>query len=133
MFKIKRYIVRVPIAKEGYLTLGKDFKVIGAELTKKEYDNLGVFKPRVTVEEKTVESVEAYLKLNPELDYSEVSDKAKGNTQTDKPKEEEETIVDSELEELRNEYTQLTGKNLSPRFKNDKEWLKSQIKESKNA
>jgi len=42
----------------------------------------------------------------------------------------EEVVVDSKLVELRIQYEEVTGKVLSPRFKNDAEWMEKKIKES---
>jgi len=44
--------------------------------------------------------------------------------------EKEEVVVDPKLVELRVQYEEVTGKVLSPRFKNDAEWMTKKIKES---
>ena len=47
--------------------------------------------------------------------------------------EEVQEIVQDEktIEELRSEYRQVTGKNLSIRYKNDREWITNKIYEAK--
>ena len=45
-------------------------------------------------------------------------------TEEETPEEEEE---EDDIEELRAAYEKKTGKNLSPRFKNDPEWIKKNL------
>lgn len=123
MFNVKRYFITIPIAKEGNLTLGKDYKTVGAELTKTEYQNLDIFKDRVKVDEFQTEKVELFLLENPNLEYSKLD--------TETPAKEKTEKVDTELLKLQKEYVKVIGKKISPKYQNNKDWLKEKISEAK--
>jgi hypothetical protein len=80
----------------------------------------------VSQEEEAVEEVVAVEKLK------NLSDKDLEAIVTQEEEVVEEAVAEwPSIEELRSEYTQVTGKQISIRYKNDREWLLQKIYEAK--
>lgn len=83
---------------------------------------------------KTEAELRAEIRAEMEQEYAQ-----KNKVVADVPKQEvtaveakkEPTTEPSDLEKLREEYVAVTGKELSPRFMNDEEWIKKKIAEHK--
>lgn len=88
--------------------------------------------------QKTVEEIRAEIRAELELEYApKTGEKTEGNKEL--PKQEipaleakkEGAAEPSDLEKLREEYVAVTGKDLSPRFMNDEDWITKKIAEHK--
>lgn len=88
----------------------------------------------VTTNTKTEEEIRAEIRAELVLEYApktgENADIAKQEIPAVEAKKEGATEL-SELEKLREEYVAVTGKELSPRFMNDEDWITKKIAEHK--
>jgi len=92
----------------------------------------------VVTNEKTEAELRAEIRAELELEYApKTGEKKEDNKEV--PKQEvpaveakkEPATEPSDLEKLREEYVAVTGKELSPRFMNDEEWINKKIAEHK--